>query len=100
MGVSVVRGLGSGVPLYSAGAGRSGLCEGTADPAASGMVHAPQWAATRLRVGFGGRESAGACVGGVARLQNRETASRRCGSRFPRKSFSQTAAQFYVVGEP
>ena len=48
VGVSVVRGVGPGVSLHAAGHRRSGLREGTTDPAASRMVHAPERAIAGL----------------------------------------------------
>ena len=50
VGVPVVRGLGSRLPLRRAGARRSGVREGTADPAVPRVVHAPQRAAAGVRV--------------------------------------------------
>ena len=48
---------------------------------AARVVHAPERAASRLRVGVRRRQSAGARLGGVARLQDREEAARRRRSR-------------------
>src|SRR6185295_17838484 len=70
VGVPVVRSLGPGVPLHTAGAYRPGLCEGAVNTAPSRMVHAPERTAAGLRVGVRGREPTGACVGGMARLQD------------------------------
>ena len=61
----------------AAGAGRSGVRQGAAAPAAARVVHAPQRPAAGLRVGLRRREPAGACLGGVARLQDRRAAQRR-----------------------
>ena len=85
VGVSVVRGLGPGVPLRAAGAGRFGLRQRAADADGARMVHASQRPAAGLRMGFRRRESAGACLGALARLQDREEAPRR---RRPRISCS------------
>ena len=88
VGVSVVRGLGPGVPLRPARAGRPRLRQGAARAAAARMVHAPERAAAGLRVGVRRRQSAGARLGGVARLQDREEAARR---RRPRCSSSASS---------
>ena len=64
------------------------------------VVSAPQRPAAGLRVGIRRRQSSRACLGGLARLQDRE--KRRGGSARPRFSgegLSQAAAQFHLVGE-
>ena len=76
VGVPLVRRVGPGVPLRAAGAGRFRLREGAARAAPARMVHAPQRAAARLRMGARRRESAGACVGGAGA----STRSRRSGA--------------------
>ena len=77
VGVSVVRRVGPGIPLRAARAGRFGVRQGATHADAARMVHASERAAAGLRVGVRRRQSAGACVGGVARLQDREEAPRR-----------------------
>ena len=67
---------------------------------AARVVHAPERAAAGVRVGARRREPAGARVGGVARLQDREEAPRRRRSAVPRARLPEAAAQFHVVGEP
>ena len=52
---------------------------------AARMVHASERAIARVRVGVWGRESSGACLGGVARVQDREAHPR---ARRPRISSS------------
>ena len=74
VGVPVVRRLGPGLPLRAAGAGRSGLRQGAARADAARVVHAPERPAAGLRVGVRRRQSAGARLGGVARLQDRAEA--------------------------
>ena len=64
------------------------------------MVHAPQRANSRLRVGIQRREPAGACLGGLARVSNRPQAERRL--RRPgvsRARVPQADAEFHLVGE-
>ena len=52
-----------------------------------------------LRMEFLRRESAGARLGGLARLQNRRAHAGKAGPRFPRTRVSQAAAEFHLVGE-
>ena len=71
LGVPLVRGMGPGVPLRRARARRPRLRQGAADPAAAGVVHAPQRADPRLRVGVRRRQPAGARVGRDPGLRDR-----------------------------
>ncbi len=106
VGVSVVRGVGSGVPLHRVRRHRSRVREGAARAPHARVVHAPQRPAPRVRVGLRRRESAGARVGGVARVPDRPAAaaprqSRRSRRpRFPRAHLPEAAAQLHLVGEP
>ena len=59
----------------------------------NGQLPAYEWALRR-------RQPAGARVGGVARLQDREEAPRRRRPRVPRARLPQAAAQLHLVGEP
>ena len=71
VGVSLVRGLGSGVPHGAVRAHRPGSSR--KEPAAAvpaRVVHAPQRPAARLRMGVRRRESARARLGRLARLQD------------------------------
>ena len=77
VGVPVVRGLGPGVPLHSAGARRCRVRQGAARAADARVVHAPQRPAAGLRMGLRRRESAGACLGDLARVPDRSQAARR-----------------------
>src|ERR1700683_2796892 len=99
MGVPVVRILGLGVPLCVDGAGGSGFRKGTAHSVFARMVHAPERRDTRLRMEFFGCESARACLGGLARLQDRGARQRESGSSISRACVSQAAAEFHLVGE-
>ena len=65
-------------PLHFARARRSRFREGAADPSSPRMVYASQRTTACLRMGFWRRESSGARLGRVARLQDR-TAGARCG---------------------
>ncbi len=72
------------------GARRSDFAKAPAEAAAARVVHAPERADSRLRVGVRRRESAGARLGGVARLQDRAsgTAARATRSSSSRSSTS------------
>ena len=59
----------------------------------NGQLPAYEWALRR-------RQPAGARLGGVARLQDREEAARRRRPRVPRARLPQAAAQLHLVGEP
>ena len=71
LGVPLVCGLGSRLPLRRARARRSRIREAPARPAVPRVVHAPERAAPRLRVGLRRRQPAGARVGRAARLRDR-----------------------------
>ena len=60
----------------------------------------PERAAAGLRMGFRRCQSARARLGCVARLQDRQEASRRRRPRVPRAHLPQAAAQLHLVGEP
>ena len=75
---------GTWLPLHPAGADRRGVRQGPARAADARVVHAPQRPAAGLRVGLRRRESAGARLGGLARLPDRSQAARRL--RRPRLS--------------
>ena len=59
----------------------------------NGQLPAYEWALRR-------RQPAGARLGRVARLQDREEAARRRRPRVPRARLPQAAAQLHLVGEP
>ncbi len=99
MGVSVVCVVGHGVSLRGAGADRSRFRQGAAHSAAARVVHAPQRAVAGLRVGVRRRQSAGARLGGLARVQNREARPRLRGPRVSRARLSQAAAELHLVGQ-
>ena len=86
LGVSLVRGLGPGVPHDPLRAHRPALREGAARPLHARVVHAPERAAPGLRVGLLGREPARARVGGVARLQDDARRAARAIASFSRAS--------------
>ena len=96
LGVPLVRGLGPRVPLRRARPRRPGVREGAAAAALPRVVHAPERAAARLRVGARRRQPAGARLGGAARVRDRRLA----GHRLPRAHLPQAAAQLHLVGQP
>ena len=101
MGVSLVRGLGSGVPLHPARADRSRVRQAAARAADARVVHAPERPAAGLRVGVRRRQPAGARLGRLAGLPDRPQAARRRGRpRLPRARLPQAAAELHLVGEP
>ena len=100
VGVSLVRGVGPGVPLRAAGADRFGVRQGSAGADAARVVHASQRAVAGVRMGVRRCQPAGACVGRVARLQDRKEAARRGRSRVSGARLPQTDAQLHLVGEP
>ena len=75
LGVSLVRGLGSGVPLHPVRPDRPRLRQGAVDPARARVVPAPERPDPGLRVGVRRRQPAGAGLGGLARLQDRPEAA-------------------------
>ena len=66
VGVPVVRGLGSRLPVRGHRPGRPRLRQGATPAAVAGVVHAPQWTVARVRVGVRRREPTGARLGRVA----------------------------------
>ncbi len=71
------------------------------DPAdAAGVVHAPERADPRLRVGFRGRESAHPVTGGEMGLRHRAPSHGRRGPRVPRTRVPEDAPQLHLVGQP
>ena len=100
VGVPLVRGVGSGVPLHPAGARRPGvrqeqltllLREWYMHP--NGQLPAYEWALRR-------REPAGARLGGAPRLPDRAARRRAGRPRVPRERLPQADAQLHLVGEP
>ena len=85
----------------AAGAGRPRLRQAPARPAGARVVHAPQRPAPGLRVELRRRQSAGARLGGLARLPDRPRRRRgRERSRLPGAGLPQAAAQLHLVGQP
>ena len=91
VGVPVVRGVGPRVPLRRARARRPGVREGAAAPARPRVVHAPERAAARVRVGVRRRQPAGARVGGAARLRDRRLDATSTSSSASSTSCSSTS---------
>ena len=101
VGVSLVRRVGPGVPLDSAGADRPGVRQGAARAADARVVHAPERPAAGLRVGVRRRQPAGARVGDVARVPDRSQATRRRRrSAVPGARVPQADAELHLVGQP
>ncbi len=90
VGVSLVRGVGPGVPLRGVSDGRRGIRQGPARAADARVVHAPQRRAAGLRVGLGRRQPAGARLGRLARVSDRppHAGATRATSRFSSAYFT------------
>src|SRR5215210_400202 len=99
MGIPVVCRMGPGFPHDSTRANRSRISEGAAHAFAARMVHAPERADPRVRMEFSRRESAGPCVGVLARLQNQRARGAARQAVFG-TLFSKAAFEFHLVGEP
>src|SRR5207237_9810872 len=81
VGISLVCILGPRFSLYSAGLGRSPVRQGAARYHRARMVPASKWADSRLRMELRRCQSAGAGLGGVARLADRAETDRQRRSR-------------------
>ena len=99
VGISLVRGLGPGVSLLPLAHDRSGIRQAAVDADAARMVHASQRPDSGLRMEFRRRESAGARLGRVARLQDRPQRDGRGRHANSWKKYSKDAAEFHLVGE-
>src|SRR5437588_754719 len=101
MGIPLVRSLGPRLSLHSARGSRRRICQGAARAPDARVVHAPERAATRLRVGLRGRQSTGACLGHVARVPDRPQATRGPGRPgIPGARVPQADAELHLVGQP
>ena len=100
VGVPVVRGVGHGVPHDPVRDDRPRLREGAAHPAHARVVHASERADPGVRVGVLRRQSAGARVGGDARLPDRGEVLRPHRPRVSRARLPEAPHQLHVVGEP
>src|SRR4051812_3656024 len=100
MGVPLVRGLGSGVPLHPLGAARSRVRQEAADLAGARVAPAPEWTDSRLRMGLWRCQPAGAGLGGLARVQDRSETAWHERSGLSGAGVSQAAAELYLVGQP
>ena len=95
VGVPVVRGVGSRVPLRPARARRSGVRQGAARAAAARVVHASERAAARVRVGVRRREPAGARLGRAgASTRSRRSAAARATVAFLERVFHKLLLNF------
>ena len=99
VGVSLVRGVGPGLPHARPGAGGFRFRQGTAPADAAQSLRPPQRADSRLRVELQRRESAGARLGHAVPLQNGADARPRR-PPFPGAVVSGVDAEFQLVGQP
>ena len=100
VGVPVVRGLGPGLPLRAAVAGRRRLRQGAGRAAAAHALPAPQRADPGLRVELLRRQPARDGVGGAVRLPARGRDPRRGRPRVPRARLPAAADELHLVGQP
>ena len=101
VGISLVRRLGPGVSHARTRADRFAVRQGATGAAHARVVHAPERANAGVRVGVRRCESAGACLGDLARLSDGPQAARRQGrSCLSRARVSQADAELHLVGEP
>ena len=98
VGVPVVRLLGPGLSHDPVCAGRPGVRQAAAEPAAAGVVHAPQRADSGLRMEFFRRKSARARLGRLAGLQD-DRSARRPRPAVPGAGLPEAADEFHLVGE-
>ena len=99
VGISMVRGLGPGVPHDPLRPARSGVRQGPVEPLSPRVVHASQRAVAGLRVRPGRRQSAGARLGLLGSLPDRTNCARNPQWRFSRR-IPEAADEFHLVGEP
>src|ERR1700733_15313684 len=99
MGVSLVRSMGSRLPLCDFRLNRPGGGKTSATPVHPRMVHAPEWSATCLRLGVRRCEPARACLGSMARLRNGPRPDWKGGSSLSGARVPQADAQLHLVGE-
>ena len=100
VGVPVVRGLGPGVPLRAAVAGRRRLRQGAGRAAPAHALHPPQRADPGVRVELLRRQPAGDGVGGAVGLPARGGDPRRGRPRLARAHLPAPADELHLVGQP
>src|SRR5215471_21163467 len=98
MGISVVCRVGPRLPHDPVLENRSALCKEAARPLSARMVYAPERADPCLRIRVWRRKSTGACLGGMAHLQN-DRAAWAAGYRLSRKRIPKIAAELHLVGK-
>ncbi len=100
VGVPVVRGLGSRLPLHRAVGGRPGFRARAARADAARDLHAPERPDPGLRVELQRRQPAGARLGDAVPAPRRPGARRDRGHGVPEALLPQARAQLQLVGEP
>ena len=98
VGVPVVRGVGPGLPLRAAGAGRRRLRQGAGRAAAQHQLPAPQRPDPGVRVELQRRQPARHGVGGAVRLRARGGDPRRGRPRVPRARVRAAADELHAGG--
>src|SRR5216117_3667632 len=100
VGVSLVRGLGPGLPRPCPESGRRELRQAAARPHAPRELPAPQRPAPRLRVELRRREPSCACLVHHLHLPAGEGPARARRPRLARARVPQAPAELHLVGEP
>src|SRR5437868_14947270 len=100
MDISLVCGMGPGVPEHLYGLGRSGLCETSAAADHAGMVHETGRPDTGLRVEFQRCKPAGTGLGCADGLPDRKGKDGKGGYWIFEKDLSEAADQLHLVDQP
>ena len=100
VGVSLVRGLGPGLPRPRPDARRSRLRQAAAQADAARALHAPQRPDSGLRVELRRRQPAGACLGHDLHLPPGKGAEGRGRQGMAQELLSEAAAELHLVGQP
>src|SRR5262249_61923065 len=99
-GVSVVRGLGPGLPYHPLVARGRRFRQGTATAVPWPPLPPSQRPDSGLRVELQRRQSPSTPVGGLGRVQLRQTVARKWGHWLPQVLLRQAVAELHLVGEP
>ena len=100
VGISLVRGVGPGLPCAGADARRSRLRQAATEADAARAVHAPQRPDPGLRVELRRRQPAGACLVHHLHLPPRKGTARGRRQGVAQELLPEALAELHVVGEP
>src|SRR5262245_38956286 len=99
MGVSLVCGLGLGIPHYCAIDGGCRFGAAAARPDVEPFLPASDWTDTRVRMELQRRKPAGPCLGSDVPVSHAKSPAWRRQSRFPEALFPQIGGELHLVGE-